>query len=135
MSLFEEVIYYGVEAWRGLVSRVLTRLKARGRYELEMLDFDPEGPSIELELVALEGSDLKADKIRLFWTMRGVTLEAYYYLEEGQEPPKGAKELKGVEWAYLPDEHAVVLTFQAQSLSGLPPIHAIDRMAEALGVA
>ncbi len=132
-SLFEELFFYGVEAWRGIVAKILDHLKARGRFELESLDFDPREPSIEVEMVALEGSDLKADKIRVYWTLRGTTLEVYYYLEEGVEPPqtRGKTEF---EWYYLPDEHAVALVFKAESIEGLPPIHAVDRKAETLGL-
>ena len=43
-SLFDEVYFYAVEAWRSLVSRVLDLVKARGRFELEMLEFDPDEP-------------------------------------------------------------------------------------------
>lgn len=131
-SLFEELFFYGVEAWRSLVARVLDHLKARGRFELEALDFDPREPSVEIEMVALEGSDLKADRIRIYWTPRGVALEVYYYLEKGVEPPQ-PKERVDFEWYYLPDEHAVVLAFEAEDVTGLPPIHAVDRMAESLG--
>ncbi len=131
-SIFEELFFYGVEAWRSLVAKVLDHLKARGRFELEALDFDPREPSIEIEMVALEGSDLKADRIRIYWTLRGVTLEVYYYLEEGVEPPH-PKEKVDFEWYYLPDEHAVVLVFEAEGIEGLPPIHAVDRKAELLG--
>jgi HAMP domain-containing protein len=130
VSVFEELVYYGVEAWRGVVEPVLRRLRASGRYELEMLEFDPDAPAIEMEFYALEGSDLQADRIRLYWTPQGVTLEAYYYLEEGIEPPIASKE--EAEWDYLPDEHAIVITVTAPSIDRLPPIHAVDRKAEAI---
>ncbi len=128
VSIFEELIYYGVEAWRGLVAKVLDRLNAKGRFELEELDFDPEEPSIELEMVALEGSDLRADRIRIYWTLDGVTLEAYYYLEEGEEPPRPERE-SPYTWHYLPDEHAVVITVSGRRLRDIPPIHVLDRVA------
>lgn len=130
VSVFEELVYYGVEAWRGIVEPVLRRLRASGRFELEMLEFDPDAPAIEMEFYALEGSDLQADRIRLYWTPQGVTLEAYYYLEEGIEPPHAPR--SEVEWDYLPDEHAIVITVTAPSIAKLPPIHAIDRRAEAI---
>ncbi len=128
-SVFEELVYYGVEAWRGVLEPLLWKLRAVGRFELEMLEFDPDAPSIEVELVALEGSDLLADKVRLNWSPRSVIMEVYYYLEEGVEPPRGLK-IRGGDWAYLPDEHAVMVTFQAKRISELPPIHAVDRMVE-----
>ncbi len=128
-SVFEELVYYGVEAWRGVLEPLLWKLRAVGRFELETLEFDPDAPSIEIELVALEGSDLLADKVRLNWSPRSVIMEVYYYLEEGVEPPRGLK-IRGGDWAYLPDEHAVMVTFQAKRISELPPIHAVDRMVE-----
>ncbi|MCE4611311.1 MAG: hypothetical protein F7B17_05005 [Desulfurococcales archaeon] len=128
ISIFEELIYYGVEAWRGIVARVLERLNAKGRYELEELEFDPDEPSIEMELVALEGSDLKADRLRIYWSMKGVVLEAYYYLEEGEEPPHPEKE-SPFKWDYLPDEHAVVITVSGEQLRDLPPVHVLDKVA------
>lgn len=127
-SLFDELYFYAVEAWRGLVSKILDRLKARGRFELEMLEFNPLEPSIIVEMTALEGSDLLADKIRIDWGMDGVLLEAYYYLEEGEEPPL-ARQGEGYDWAYLPDEHAVVVTVRGRSLADIPPIHVIDRLS------
>ncbi len=130
VSIFEELVYYGVEAWRGLVEPVLRRLHASGRFELEMIEFDPDTPAIEMEFYALEGSDLMADRLRIYWTPQGVTMEVYYYLEEGIEPPIAPK--REVEWDYLPDEHAIVLTFTAPSIDKLPPVHAVDRRAEAI---
>jgi len=127
-SLFDEVYFYAVEAWRGLVSKILDRLKAKGRFELEMLEFNPAEPSIIVELVALEGSDLLADRLRIDWSMDGVLLEAYYYLEEGQEPPL-ARQGEDYDWAYLPDEHAVVVTVRADSLLKIPPVHVIDKLS------
>jgi len=125
-ALFDEVYFYAVEAWRSIVSKVLDRLKARGRFELTMLDFDPDEPSIEMELVALEGSDLLADKLVIHWSMEGVTVEAYYYLEEGEEPPL-QRAGEGYDWAYLPDERAVVVTVRARSLRDVPPVHVLDK--------
>jgi len=132
-SVFEELFFYGLEAWRSLVAKILNKLRARGRFELEALDFDPGEPSIEIEMVALEGSDLKADRLRIYWTLKGVTMEVYYYMEEGLEPPR-PQEKSPTDWYYLPDEHAVVLVFRAEDIDGLPPIHAVDRMAEGIGV-
>ncbi len=129
-SVFEELIYYGVEAWRGVLEPLLRSLKAWGRFELEMLEFDPVLPAIELELVALEGSDLLADAVRIYWTMKGVTMEVKYYLEEGIEPPRGVK--VDLNWNYLPDEHAIVVTIQAPSITKLPPIYVIDKKVEPL---
>jgi len=125
-ALFDEVYFYAVEAWRSVVSRILDRLKARGRFELTMLDFDPDEPSIEVELVALEGSDLLADKLVIHWSLDGVTIEAYYYLEEGEEPPL-QRAGDGYDWAYLPDERAVVVTVRARSLREAPPVHVLDK--------
>ncbi len=125
-SLFDEIYFYAVEAWRGLVSRILDRLKARGRYELEMLEFNPDEPSIIVELVALEGSDLLADRVRIDWGMDGVLLESYYYLEEGVEPPLQRRG-EGFDWVYLPDEHAIVVTVRGRRFGELPPIHVLDR--------
>ncbi|MEB3852111.1 MAG: hypothetical protein LRS49_06005 [Desulfurococcales archaeon] len=130
VGVFEELVYYGVEAWRGIVEPVLRRLRASGRFELEMLEFDPDTPAIEMELYALEGSDLRADRLRIYWTPEGVTMEVYYYLEEGVEPPHLPGGGEG--WDYLPDEHAIVATVTASRVSELPPIHAIDRKAEAI---
>ena len=125
-SLFDEVYFYAVEAWRGLVDRILDRLKAKGRFELEMLEFDPDEPSVEVELTALEGSDLLADRLRINWSMRGVIVEAYYYLEEGEEPPLQRRG-EGYDWAYLPDEHAIVVTVTGEKLSDIPPVYVLDR--------
>ena len=125
-SLFDEVYFYAVEAWRGLVSRILDRLKARGRFELEMLEFDPEEPGVIVELVALEGSDLLADRLRIDWGVNEVLVEAYYYLEEGEEPPL-PRQGEGFDWVYLPDERAVVVTVRAPKLSMIPPVHVIDK--------
>lgn len=128
-SVFEELVYYGVEAWRGVLEPLLGELRALGRFELEALELDPQTPSLEVELVALEGSDLLADVVRLNWSPKGVVMEVLYYLDEGAEPPRGLR-VKGGEWAYLPDEHAVLVAFQARRLSDLPPVHAVDRMVE-----
>ncbi len=130
VSIFEELVYYGVEAWRGLVEPVLRRLHASGRFELEMIEFDPDTPAIEMEFYALEGSDLMADRLRIYWTPKGATMEVYYYLEEGIEPPIASKQ--EAQWDYLPDEHAIVITVTAPTISKLPPIHAVDRRAEAI---
>jgi len=125
-ALFDEVYFYAVEAWRGVVDRVLDRLKARGRFELEMLDLDPDEPSLEIQFAALEGSDLLADRLRIYWRLDGVTVEAYYYLEEGVEPPLQRRG-EGFDWSYLPDEHAIVVTVTGKRLRDLPPVHVLDK--------
>jgi len=125
-SLFDEVYFYAVEAWRSLVSRVLDRLKARGRFELEMLEFDPDEPGFIMEFAALEGSDLLADRLRVDWGPDGVLVEAYYYLEEGEEPPL-QRHGEDYDWAYLPDERAVVVTVRRRSLREVPPVYVLDR--------
>ncbi|MCE4625378.1 MAG: hypothetical protein F7C35_05895 [Desulfurococcales archaeon] len=129
-ALFEELVFYGVEAKKGVVDRVLNMLKARGRFELEHLELDPETGSIELEMVALEGSDLEADRIRVGWSPRGVIVEALYYLEEDTPPPilRKSKDPK-IDVAYLPDEHAILVTATGKSLKEVPPIHVMDRIA------
>lgn len=125
-SLFDEVYFYAVEAWKSLVSRVLDRLKAKGRFELEMLEFDPDEPGFIMEFAALEGSDLMADRLRLDWGPDGVLVEAYYYLEEGEEPPL-QRQGEDYDWAYLPDEKAVVVTVRKRSLREVPPVYVLDR--------
>ncbi len=126
-SVIEELFYYGVEAWRGIVQKILDKLKARGRFELEELDLDPSEPSIEVELVALEGSDLKADRVRINWSLDGVIVEAYYYVEEFYEhvPAK----LQGFDMAYLPDEEALLVSRTGRSLDHIPPLYEFDRVA------
>lgn len=127
-SLADEIIYYGIEAWRGVVSKVLDELKARGRFELEELDFDPHEPSMEIELVALEGSDLQADRVRINWSVNEVIVEAYYYLEEGKEPPHVPR-VEGFEVSYLPDEHAILVSATSSNIKSIPPIYVFDRVA------
>ncbi|MEB3861428.1 MAG: hypothetical protein GSR84_04320 [Desulfurococcales archaeon] len=129
-SVIEEIFYYGVEAWRGVVDKVLVRLKARGRYELEELDLDPDDPSIEMELVALEGSDLKADRIRVNWSPHGVIVEAYYYIGEYYE--RVPARLRGFDVSYLPDEEALLVSYTSDSLSKVPPIHVFDEVASSV---
>ncbi len=131
-SVLEEVFYYGVEAWRGVVDKVLDRLKARGRFELEELDLDPDEPSIEMELVALEGSDLRVDRVRINWSIDGVIVEAYYYIGEYYEhvPARVGR----FDVAYHPDEEAVVVTRTGSRLADIPPLHEFDRVVEELGV-
>ena len=128
-SVFEELVYYGVEAWRGVLEPILRELRAVGRFELETLELDPRTPSLEVELVALEGSDLLADVVRLNWSPDKVVMEVLYYLDEDVPPPIGLK-VEGGDWAYLPDEHAILVTYQARRLDELPPIHAVDRVVE-----
>ncbi|MCE4602995.1 MAG: hypothetical protein F7C08_03280 [Desulfurococcales archaeon] len=129
-SIVEEIFYYGVEAWRGIVDKVLTRLKARGRYELEELDLDPDDPSIEIELIALEGSDLKADKVRINWSIHGVIVEAYYYIGEYYE--RVPARLRGFDVSYLPDEEALLISYTGDSLSSVPPLHVFDEAAKSI---
>ncbi|BAN89633.1 hypothetical protein [Aeropyrum camini] len=131
VSVFEELYYYGISLWRDLVSPVLERLNAKGRFELEGIDFDPEEGQLEVEMVALEGSDLKADRLVVIWSPKGVYMEAYYYLDEEEEPPRPSRQLD-FEWSYLPDEHAIVISHSAETLSGLPPVFRVDREAELL---
>lgn len=130
-SVFEELFFYGVSTWRELVSKVLSHLRARGRFELEDLDFDPESGHLELELVALEGSDLKADRVLVAWSPSGVYMEVYYYLEDGSEPPRPEERID-TDWSYLPDENALVLSYKGSRLSELPPIHRVDDVARNL---
>ena len=129
-ALFEELVYYGVEAKRGVVDRVLNILRARGRFELEHLELDPDTGTIELEMVALEGSDLEADRIRVSWSPNGVIVEAIYYLDEDTPPPiiRKPKDPK-IDVAYLPDEHAILVSATGKSLRDVPPIHVMDRIA------
>ncbi len=129
-ALFEELVYYAVSAKKGIVDRVLDKLKAKGRFELENLELDPDSGSLEIEFVALEGSDLEADAVRVGWSPEGVIVEALYYLEEDIPParlpkPKDPK----IVVDYLPDEHAILVTATGKSLSEIPPIHVLDRIA------
>ncbi len=124
-SVMSELIYYGVATHKNIIDRVLDVLKARGRYELEYLELDPDTGSLEIELVALEGSDLLSDRVRISWGPDGVIVEAYYYLEEDEEAPV-KPEIEGFDWAYLPDEHAVLVTATGKSLSDIPPLYEFD---------
>ncbi|MCE4627557.1 MAG: hypothetical protein F7C34_00195 [Desulfurococcales archaeon] len=130
MALFEELVFYGVEAKRGIVDRVLDVLRARGRFELEHLSLDPDRGFLEMELAAFEGSDLLADKLRIGWGPDGVIVEAYYYLEEYETPPPArSARAAGVDVSYLPDEHAIVVTATGRRLRDIPPVHVLDRIA------
>ncbi|BAA79126.2 hypothetical protein APE_0214.1 [Aeropyrum pernix K1] len=131
VSVFEELYYYGVSLWRDIVAPLLERLNAKGRFELEGIDFDPDEGLLEVEMIALEGSDLKADRLVVTWSPKGVHMEVYYYLEEDEEPPRPSRQLD-FEWSYLPDEHAIVISHSAETLSGLPPIYRVDREADLL---
>ncbi len=122
-AVFDELVYYGVEARRGVVNRVLSMLKAKGRFELEELTLDPVEPSLEIELVALEGSDLLCDRVRINWSLNGVIVEAYYY-NIGSEAKTGT--ISGFNVSYLPDEDALVLSYTARSLTEVPPLHKFD---------
>ena len=122
-AVFDELVYYGVEARRGVVNRVLSMLKAKGRFELEELTLDPVEPSLEIELVALEGSDLLCDRVRINWSLNGVIVEAYYY-NVGSEAKTGT--ISGFNVSYLPDEDALVLSYTARSLTEVPPLHKFD---------
>ena len=129
-ALMEELVYYAVAAKNNLVDRILDRLRARGRFELEHLELDPDTGVLEVEFVAFEGSDLAADRVRVGWGPDGVIVEAYYYLEEDVPPPRYRKPRDPrIDISYLPDEHAVVVSARGRSLSELPPIHVLDRIA------
>ncbi|MEB3845380.1 MAG: hypothetical protein LRS48_06875 [Desulfurococcales archaeon] len=130
-SLMEEVVYYAVTSYRNVVSRLLDRLKAKGRFELEHFEIIPEDSTLVVELVALEGSDIAADRVRIVWSPEGVLVEAYYYLEEDLEPPL-RRNPEGFSWDYLPDEHAIVVAVQAKSMREVPPLYRFD---QASGVA
>ncbi len=122
-AVFDELVYYGVEARRGIVNRVLSILKAKGRFELEELTLDPVEPSLEIELVALEGSDLLCDRVRINWSLNSVIVEAYYY-DIGSEARTGT--VSGFNVSYLPDEDALVVSYTARSLTEVPPLHKFD---------
>ncbi|MEM4901816.1 MAG: hypothetical protein QXL53_07385, partial [Acidilobaceae archaeon] len=78
VSIFEELVFYGVEAWRSIANSILEAIGARGSFELESIDFEPLEPLLELEFVAFEGSEFKADRLVVAWSTRGVSLEVYY---------------------------------------------------------
>ncbi len=124
-SIMSELVYYGIATHKNLIDRVLDILKAKGRYELEYLELDPDTGTLEIELVALEGSDLLSDRVRISWGPDGVIVEAFYYLEEDEEAPV-KPEVEGFDWAYLPDEHAVLVAATGKSLSDLPPLYEFD---------
>jgi hypothetical protein len=131
-STFEELIYYGVESWRSIVNPLLGYLGAVGCYELESIDFEPLEPLLEVEMVALEGCRYKVDRFTLTWSPKGVSLEAYYYLERGVRPsPKASI---AYEWSFLPDENAIVVSITAPSIAQVPQLEAIDRELGKLGV-
>ena len=131
-STFEELIYYGVESWRSIVNPLLGYLGAVGCYELESIDFEPLEPLLEVEMVALEGCRYKVDRLTLTWSPKGVSLEAYYYLERGVRPsPKASI---AYEWSFLPDENAIVVSITAPSIAQIPQLEAIDRELGKLGV-
>ena len=131
-STFEELIYYGVESWRSIVNPLLGYLGAVGCYELESIDFEPLEPLLEVEMVALEGCRYKVDRFTLTWSPKGVSLEAYYYLERGVRPsPKASI---AYEWSFLPDENAIVVSITAPSIAKIPQLEAIDRELGKLGV-
>ncbi len=132
VSTLEELIYYGVESWRSIINPILDHLKARGCYELESLDFDPLEPFMEVEMVALEGCKYKVDRFTLTWSFKGVSLEAYYYLEQRTQPSPRAQ--LAYEWSYLPDDNAVVISITAPSILQVPPLDVIDKEIEKLGV-
>ncbi len=126
-ALFDELIYYGVEARRGIVNRILNMLKAKGRFELEELSLDPVEPSLEVELVALEGSDLLCDRVRINWSLNGVIVEAYYY-NVGSEVRTG--DVSGFTVSYLPDEDALVISYTSDTLAKTPPLYKFDSIAK-----
>jgi hypothetical protein len=132
VSTLEELIYYGVESWRSIVNPLLGYLGAVGCYELESIDFEPLEPLLEVEMVALEGCRYKVDRFTLTWSPKGVSLEAYYYLERGVRPsPKASI---AYEWSFLPDENAIVVSITAPSIAQIPQLEAIDRELGKLGV-
>lgn len=131
-SVFEELIYYGVLGWREVVNKILEHLNAVGLFELEDMEFDPLGPLIEIEMVALEASTLKADSLRIAWSQKGAAMEVYYYLEDKVKPAP-REELK-YEWSYLPDEHAIVVSVVASSITELPTLGSIESEVAKLGV-
>lgn len=131
-SVFEELIFYGVVAWEEVVERVLNRLGASGCYELNDLDFEPSKPYLELEFVALELCDLKADVVVVKWSPDEVVLEVSYYLENRPAPHKSVE--TSYEWFYEPDEHAVVFRASSRSFLRLPKLADIDKEAEKLGI-
>ncbi|MDM7274865.1 MAG: hypothetical protein P3X22_001910 [Thermoprotei archaeon] len=131
-SVFEELIYYGVLGWREVVNKILEHLDAVGLFELEDMEFDPLGPLIEIEMVALEASTLKADSLRVAWSPQGVAMEVYYYLE-GKAKPAPRGEVK-YEWSYLPDENAVVISVTAGSIAELPTLRNVESEAAKLGI-
>ncbi len=124
-SVFNELFYYGIASYKNMVNRVLDVLKAKGRYELEYLELDPSTGTLEIELVALEGSDLLSDRLRISWSPSSVIVESYYYLEEDEEPPL-QRLGKGYDWSYLPDEHAIVVSVTGKTLKDIPPIYKLD---------
>ena len=129
-AVFEELVFYGVSLKRGVVDRVLDVLRARGRFELENFEVEPESGGLEIELVALEGSDLGADRLVIGWSPRGVIVEAYYYLEEDETPPPLRRpRQEGIDVSYLPDEHAILVTATGRTLRDIPPVHVLDRIA------
>lgn len=131
-SVFEEVVFYGVVMWESLLREVLSHLGAVGCYELNDLDFDPLTPYLEVELVALELCELKADVVVVKWSSSDVVAEAYYYLEDEPKPDKPVA--LRFDWLYEPDEHAVVLRASARSLALLPKIRELDEEASKLGI-
>ncbi|MEM1774505.1 MAG: hypothetical protein QXO93_05320 [Acidilobaceae archaeon] len=132
VSIFEELVFYGVEAWRSIANSILEAIGARGSFELESIDFEPLEPLLELEFVAFEGSEFKADRLVVAWSTRGVSLEVYYYLED---KPKPAPRISiAYEWSYLPDEHAVVVSIVSDSIAKIPSLAEIDKEASKLGI-
>ena len=129
-ALMEELVYYAVATKKFLVDRVLEALRARGRFELEHLEIDPDRGWLEMEFVAFEGSDLLADRLRVGWGPDGVIVEATYYLDEDVPPPRYKKPRDPrIEIDYLPDEHAILVTARGRSLREVPPVHVLDRIA------
>ncbi|MCX8196489.1 MAG: hypothetical protein N3F67_05395 [Acidilobaceae archaeon] len=127
-SFSEELIFYGFEAWRAL-RKLLKSLGAEGSFELVGMELDPQEPSLELELLALEGSPFRADGLVVSWSTEGVMVSAIYYVEA--EPPQ--REI-AYEWSYLPDEKAVQIDVFAKKLSEAPKLGEIDEEARRLGV-
>lgn len=122
-STMEELVFYGVEAYR-LVRVILKEMGAEGCYELEELSLEPAGSLLEVELVALERCPHKADRLSIAWSPAGARIEALYYTERPERP--GEVE---AEWFYLPDEGALVIAMIGDKL---PRLKEVDEMFDKL---
>ncbi|MEM1873034.1 MAG: hypothetical protein QXS85_04845 [Acidilobaceae archaeon] len=131
-SVVEELVFYGLVAWEELSEKILGALGASGCYELNDLEFEPLEPYLELEFVALERCELRADVVVVKWAPGESVVEAHYYLEDRPAPQKPVE--TAYEWHYEPDEHAVVMRASAKSFGALPSIARLDEEAGKLGV-